>query len=261
MACYKGAAGRKKNNKIENEFDSQLRYKECLCHIELTDHTTAMRELDAIPTKLRDLKINMCLGKLAKSANIKRLAISSFTLAIRETPLAVEAIEALVNLGVDAVELASLINDSCLGVGIESICSLNWLQSLLSSLVHKRNFEYEKCDLKLQDLLVIYPKHTYILSLLGRNALNAEKVDEAMGFFKRIRRIDPLILDHMDQYGLLLIKTAEENELNKLSHDLLNVSIERPIGWLIVAMFCEYKGDTEKAMQFVDKVNNTLFYS
>jgi hypothetical protein len=50
----------------------ELRYKECQCHIKLKDTAIALRDLELIPEKLRDLKTNVCLGKLYKAAGLRR---------------------------------------------------------------------------------------------------------------------------------------------------------------------------------------------
>lgn len=252
-----GANNRKRSNSIDNVVDGQLRYKECQCHIELKDVTTAIRELEAIPVTLRDLKTNMCMGKLYKSANLKRHAISCFILVIRELPSAIEAIEALVSLDVESEELLSVLDEACRDSKESALYGDSWLHSIATSLILKRNYDDDKCEIKLSSLLCSYPKNLFLLTLLGKNSLSAEKFENSMSYFKQARRIDPLAVDFMDQYGLLLVKTADETELNKLAHELLGLSSEKPIGWLLVAMYCDFKRDSEKAMQFVEKVTST----
>lgn len=249
-----GIKDRSRSNCIENAADGQLRYKECLCHIELKDHTLAIRELESIPPNLRDLKINICMGRLYKSANLKRHAVLCFTMALREAPSAVEALEALVSLGIESLELLTILDESCQNIAEAALYADGWLITLAASLIHKRSCDHEKCDAKLQGLLTSYPKNLYILGHLGMNAMNAEKPEQAIGYFKQIRRIDSHFIDFLDQYGLLLSRTSDETELNKLAHEVLALSGDRPIGWLLVALYCELKRDTEKAIQFVDKV-------
>lgn len=254
MKLGMGANNRRRSNLIENIAESHLRFKECQCHIELKDFTTAIRELEAIPLALRDLKINMCMGILYKSANLKRHAISCFSLVVRELPSTIEAIEALVSLGIEAEELLAIIESACKENEESAMYADGWLISLTNSLLLKRNYDHDKCETKLTGLLTSYPKNLYLLTLLGKNSLNAEKYESSAGYFKQARRVDPLAVDFMDQYGLLLLKSAEETELNKLAHELLGLSPDKPIGWLLVAMFCDFKKDSEKALQFVDKV-------
>ena len=247
-------AYRSRSNSIDNTVDGQLRYKECLCHIELKDFTTAIRELEAIPVQFRDLKTNMCMGKLYKNSNLKRHAISSFTLVVRETPSAVEVIEALVQLGMESSELLSLLDESCKSNSNALIYSDGWIQSIAVTLIQKRDYDHDKCGIKLQSLIKQYPNNMYLLLQMAKNSLNAENFDDSLKIFKQIRRIDPLYIDYLDQYGLLLVQISDEIELNKLAHEILGLSNDKPIGWLLVAMYCDFKGDPEKAMQFVEKV-------
>ena len=253
-----GSGNRSRSNSIDSTVDGQLRYKQCLCHIELKDTTTAIREFEAIPTQWRDFKINMCMGKLYKSTNLKRHAVSCFTLAVSEMPSAIEAIEALVLLGIESEELISLLDKACKQNAESSVYSDGWIQSLGASLIQKRNYDHDNCDIKLQNLLFTFPKNSYILTLIAKNAMNAEKFEVALGYFKQVRKIDPLAIDFMDQYGLLLVQLSDETELNKLAHELLGISNEKAVGWLLVAMYCDFKRDSEKAMYFVEKVNRTL---
>ena len=56
---------------------ARLRFKECQCHLQLEDLTIAMRELEAIPLALRDVPVNVCLGKLYKNAGLRRHAVTT----------------------------------------------------------------------------------------------------------------------------------------------------------------------------------------
>jgi hypothetical protein len=56
---------------------AQLRLKECQCHLQLEDVTIALRELEAVPVDLRDVKTNVCLGRLYKNAGLRRHAITT----------------------------------------------------------------------------------------------------------------------------------------------------------------------------------------
>ena len=80
----------------------------------------------------------MCMGKLYRSASLKRHAISCFTLVVREMPSAVEAIESLVLLGMESEELISLLDDACKKNPESSLYSDGWIQSLGISLRGKK---------------------------------------------------------------------------------------------------------------------------
>ena len=107
-----------------------------VCHLLLKQPVQALLVLQGIPAKLRSVKVNMALGKLylflqyffwlsnnyymLKMINcltgklyvmngLERPAISAFKEVLRECPLALEAIQSLIKLGVGHGELLRLI--------------------------------------------------------------------------------------------------------------------------------------------------------
>jgi anaphase-promoting complex subunit 7 len=87
----------------------EVRYQMHICHLALKQSVQALLVLQGIPAKLRSVKVNMALGKLYVMNGLERPAISAFKEVIRECPLALEAILALIKLGVSYVELVRLI--------------------------------------------------------------------------------------------------------------------------------------------------------
>jgi len=62
--AHKGGRRSLTGDSFDTMADSHLCYKECLCHLELGDPMTALRALDMIPQRLRDVGINILLGKV-----------------------------------------------------------------------------------------------------------------------------------------------------------------------------------------------------
>ena len=82
----------------------------------------------------------------------------------------------------------------------------------------------------------------------------ANKPEEAMEHYRQIRRLDEACLDSMDDFGMLLYEGRHEAELNKLANELLAVDDKRDTGWLVAAMYCTLKEDTDKAKLLIDRV-------
>jgi tetratricopeptide (TPR) repeat protein len=202
------------------------------------------------------LKINVLLGKLYKGSGVKRHAITSYSAILSANPSNIEAIEALVQLGLDAGEINRLIDESCRSLPdeVSSIYSDGWLHSVVAGLVNKRNCDVDKCQANFLKLLHQFPRNCYILSQLARATFASERFDDSLKYFRQLRKVDPNQIDYLDQYGYLLLKARDESELNRLAHEVLAISGDRPEGWLIVAMYCELKGEVEKSMQFIDRV-------
>lgn len=70
-------SGRSTSGCISTPKQAQLRLKECKCHIQMDDLTIALRELEAIPSDLRNVEMQVCLGRLYKNAGLRRHAIST----------------------------------------------------------------------------------------------------------------------------------------------------------------------------------------
>jgi len=65
-------------------------------------------------------------------------------------------------------------------------------------------------------------------------------------------------------YASLIHQTGDSLRLNRLTHDLLEISETRPEPWNAVALYCDLKGQKEKAVAFVEKsisLNSRHVYS
>ena len=80
-----------------------------VCHLALKQPVQALLVLQGNPAKLRSVKVNMALGKLYIMNGLERPAISAYKEVIRECPLALEAIQSLIKLGISYSELERLI--------------------------------------------------------------------------------------------------------------------------------------------------------
>lgn len=104
---------------------NERKYKESLCYQALGDNSAAMKVLESISAEARDGKVNLALGRMYKAESMNNQAIAAFKAVLAITPLAVEVIEALIDLGLDASDILSLTDspaakqeESILGEGI-----------------------------------------------------------------------------------------------------------------------------------------------
>lgn len=230
-----------------------LRRKECECHIHLDDHTIALRELESIPTELRDIKTNVSLAKLYKNAGLRRHAVTTLQLVLTECPLAIECIEMLSQLGTKESDLSEFPKSSV----------VDFLPLVRKSIYS--NTQETTCDLEpVEELSRCYPESSFALTQLAIKSYEAEKLDQAMDIFKKIRRIDRYSFEGMDFYCKELYERSDILELSKLATDILHAQsqfsnsrkIEQSaIGWVAAGMYTLLKGDEkgDQAMGFVDK--------
>lgn len=103
---------------VKNEMASdiftepEIKYKIARCLWEIRRTDDAINILQSISIKQRSPKINSLLGKLCHYTRNERCSVSAYKEVIRECPLAMEAIEALLSMGIRGNEVNSLIVDS-----------------------------------------------------------------------------------------------------------------------------------------------------
>ena len=93
-------------NSINTIEEARIRYKEAQCLLSIGDNNQlVIKELETVPSKLRDAKFHLCLGKLYKANNRKKDALMTFKEILKQIPSCIEAVEMLVSLGCDTTEI------------------------------------------------------------------------------------------------------------------------------------------------------------
>lgn len=87
-------------NQSEVASDVDIKYKIHLCCLALKQRKAAGEILQMISARLRTPKINMALGNIYKELGMERSAIACFKEVLRDCPLALEAVENLLKLGI-----------------------------------------------------------------------------------------------------------------------------------------------------------------
>eukprot|EP01041_Mallomonas_annulata_P006220 gene6220-12601_t len=239
---------------IESEIDAYLKLKECQCRIQLKDSSIALRELETIPQKYRDVRIHCTLGKLYKSNNLRRHAITSYKDALQQMPTAMEVIEALISLGVDSKEILALIDDICEKNPLyNTLFAGGWLTNIINALSSRNRVEFRESEAAFKITLQDFPKNIYLLNYFGKIAIESEYFDDAQQIFRQIKTLDDKNICGMDLYGQVLHYKEDSLALNRLASDLLNIDNKRPQGWIVAAMYSELKNDNEKSLVFIDK--------
>lgn len=98
-------------NLVEMFPEHEIRYKTAVC-LELTKKISeALTTLNSISNKQRTLKINMLLGKLSLHVGKYANAITAFKMVVRESPMNLEAMKALMSLGVTDMDISDIISE------------------------------------------------------------------------------------------------------------------------------------------------------
>lgn len=246
---------------VTSKEEASLKYKECKCLVELKDYTTAVKDLDSIPAKFRDGKIHLLLGDLYKRTNSKRSAIIAYKEALATAPYAIEVIESLVDLGVEAVEILPILDDALRGRESTAAMTEGWLHTLVAGLVHKRNHEMEKSFAQFNRLAASYPQNTYLMTQQASVAIDLGMDAQGMTLFKQVRKQDVYLGQRMEIFGQMLFYAENARELSRLADEVLDACPHLPTGWLLASMFSAVKGDCEAALAFADKVHMLLAFA
>lgn len=131
----------KKFNLIDTPEIANIHYKISQCLLKIGDKTAAIRELEIIPKELRTTKINICLGKLYYGAELKLSACAILKQILKSSPLAIECMEMLVNLGVDSTELFPISKVETQSNDVVSIFS-EWINPIVDSYISQRHSKF-----------------------------------------------------------------------------------------------------------------------
>ena len=195
----------------------------------------------SIPAKARTVKCNLALGKLYKQNDTERPAIACFKEVLKVCPMAIEASQALMELGVKPREISELMLDI-------NVDWLNlWIQGL--SAFYHHDYTNAICLLKqLEDINPLLRNNLHLLVTLGRAQHYSGNFSAAALTLQRVHRLDPNHLKGMDIFAVLLAKERKLKELERLANRLMSVTEEAPEPWIAMGYWCYANKKGYKAM-------------
>lgn len=235
----------------------ELQYKQALCYYELKDSSLALRQLENISALVsKPLHVNLLLGEIYTQMNKPSLAIEAYKNALLQSPMAIEIVEKLIDLGIPigdlfaSFEIATKSNKQL----INFMNSENqWYLTLIQSIFQRRNYESELSSTTIQKISTSFPKNPYLTIQLTLSLIDNYQPDMAMNSYRSFRKLDTTSIYRIDSMGKLLYDNKEEAELCRLTQDLLENSPKRPEGWLLAAYYAALKQDHENVAGFLDK--------
>ncbi|KAK4477879.1 hypothetical protein RD792_017144 [Penstemon davidsonii] len=244
--------------------ENEVKFKLATCHNSLGENRAALSEMEGIPSKSRNLEMNLMMAKLYRNSRHTRAAIGCFKECLRNCPYIMEAIIALAELGVAAKDIIALFPQVPNRSGrppFDHFDSSRWLQVIMSFVEMQRYVEAQCCvasnDYKgglelFSELLQRFPNNTHILLEMAKVKAVIGKNDEAILDFEKVRAIDPYLVTYMDEYAMLLKLKSDYSKLNKLVHDLLNIDPTKPEIFVALSVLWEKK-DERGALSYAEK--------
>lgn len=98
-------------NLVEMFPEHEIRYKIAVCMELIKNIPEALTVLNSISNKQRTLKVNMMLGKLSLTVGKYANAITAFKMVVRESPMNLEAMKALMSLGVSDLDISNIVSE------------------------------------------------------------------------------------------------------------------------------------------------------
>ncbi|XP_050430220.1 anaphase-promoting complex subunit 7 [Adelges cooleyi] len=231
--------------------DIDIKYQLHLCLIKLKDFQQALTILQSVPTKQRKTKINMALGKLHQQLGNVCSAISAYNKVLKECPLAIEAAEGLLSLGVKGTEVNALMLE------MVSINGLEWLSGWIRAHAHLYNHtEYPLAinTLKQLDDHTSLSNSNRLLVAIGRAYYYIGDRKNALIYLQRAHKSLPIMQDGLSTLAMCLYMEKQNRELEKLlPTTYTDEALLDPQLWVVFAFICYSNSNHSKAICLVEK--------
>ncbi|CAH1963459.1 unnamed protein product [Acanthoscelides obtectus] len=248
LQMRKNSLKKSKNHKINDNHndipsDVDIKYKIHLCLVALKQASAAKEILQTIPARMLTPKINMALGCLYRDTGMERSALTCFKEVLRECPLALDAIENLLKLGVKGVEVSSLILD----LSSESSWFNQWLKA--QAQMNAREFANAIKSFKSMDTHGLL-KDNVLLSVNMAYCYHYMCEDNrAISILQKALRLDPTLVTGRDLLSTLLAESATKEHIRFLEGLVpsLDTSLWQCEHWVVL-------GNYNLALKKYDKV-------
>ncbi|XP_057662678.1 anaphase-promoting complex subunit 7 [Diorhabda carinulata] len=238
------------SNKIENPTnlmsDVDIKYQIHLCCVALKQKNAACEILQMISARHRTPKVNMALGNIYKDLGQERAAITCFKEVLRECPLALEAVENLLKLGLKGVEVNSLM--------IPVSSEISWLSMWIKAQaqLHSKDFigalkTYKSMEVHglLKDNISLLLNIAYCYHYLCEDA-------KAISTLQKILRLDPNMIIGRDLLSTLLAAsgTKEHNRALEALIPSMDTSLWSAEHWVVLGNYMYTLKKYDKAAYF-----------
>ncbi|KAK6183743.1 hypothetical protein SNE40_002458 [Patella caerulea] len=209
--------------------DVEVKYRLYNCLTKMEQDKEALNVLESINTKQRNSKVNLALAKLYLKDGRDRSAITCYKEVVREHPMALEAINGLLSLGMKSADVEALVMNS-----LPHGSNYDWLTVWIKghSYLASKEYNYAVSTFKLMESKLNLRDSVPILSAIAESKFYDGNYQQAMLVFQRIRSLDPYYMKNMDLYAYILVRERSSKELQSLAHDLIAISEQAPEPWI-----------------------------
>ena len=161
-----------------------------LCYLKTNQHSMAVDILQSIPGKQRTPKVYQALGKVYQQAGMERPAVTCFREVLKSCPLALEAAQTLMMLGVKAKDIQGLALEA---TSNPSSGDMDWFNEWIQAFTAFGNKDYLSAMLKLKALeeRPILRNNIHLLITIGLCQHYNGNYSSALGTLQRVHRLEP----------------------------------------------------------------------
>ena len=231
--------------------DVEVKYKMHLCYLKTNQHSLAVDILQSIPVKQRTPKVYQALGKVYQQAGMERPAVTCFREVLKSCPLALEAAQTLMMLGVKAKDIQSLALDAT----SNPTSDMEWFNQWIQAFTAFGNKEYVVAMHKLKSLeeRPILRNNIHLLITIGLCQHYNGHYSAALSTLLRVHKLEPTNLRGMDVLASLLAKERKHKELESLATKLMAVTEEAPEPWIATGYHCYAAKKGTRAVYFAHR--------
>ncbi|RZC31825.1 TPR 11 domain containing protein [Asbolus verrucosus] len=233
-------------NQNELNSDVEIKFKIHKCCLALKQINAAIEILQLIPARLRTSKINMALANLYRDTGMERSAITCYKEVLRECPLALEAVENLLKLGIKGVEVNSLM--------VEVTSEVNWLNLWLKAQaqLYSRDFANAIQTYKSMDSYGLLKDNTLILVNMGYCYHYMCEDDKAIAVLQRAMKLDQNLVFGKDLLSTLLASSGSSEHVTYLENltPSFDMSLWSSEHWVVLGNYMYVSKKYEKAAYF-----------
>ncbi|XP_075156273.1 anaphase-promoting complex subunit 7 [Haematobia irritans] len=251
MARYKNSHLISLESTYDHFNETETRYRLAMSHRELGESAQAITVLQSLPAKARTPKVHLLLAKLIHHGGSNSSeAILNYKEVLRECPMALEAIDSLLELGVDGIEVNSLVmNASAVQKNIEWLSS--WIKGH-AQLYSRKHMEASKTFQNINNKTKFH-QNEYLITLIGKCFYYYGNSTQAQHYLETAVMLNPYNWDAIMCLSVVFEYNQKLQELEKLTSQLTNIHEFTSGHWFVLAQSFYANGKLDKASSFANK--------
>ncbi|KAH8308582.1 hypothetical protein KR018_011949 [Drosophila ironensis] len=272
MSRYKNACLVAIESSYSQFTDAELRRSLAKCYMEMGEPEQAIATLNVVPVKMRTPRINLMLARLlhrtratssgspsGPNTRHKRDAQMAYTHVLRECPMAMPAIEALLELGVNGSDVNSMVIHGALVPAWMN--NTEWLESWIKALAQMYDCNHLEAARTLQRLndSTSLRRNEHLLLAIGKCYYYHGNVGHAEKYLWTAVRASSYNLEAVGLLCAVLemgkISEASERERERMFAQVTSQKVREfsPWHWFVYAQHAFAGGKHARSLQFVER--------